>query len=123
MRILADASLQRASVAALQVAGHDVVWVLTDSPRMKDEDILARAGIEGRLLIAADKDFGELVFGRRLPAPNGVVLLRARGSADTRASALVRAVDSREDWSGLFLLVENDDTRIRRVPSADDEPG
>lgn len=122
MRILADESVQRASVEALRAGGHDVAWVLSDAPGTRDEAVLARAGVEQRTVVVADKDFGDLVFEQRLPAPYGVILLRAKGSAEARARVLVNAVATRDDWAGLFVVVENDRTRIRRVPSADDEP-
>ena len=122
MRILADESVQRASVEALRASGHDVVWVLSDAPGISDEVVLARAGVEQRTVVVADKDFGDLVFDRRLPAPHGVILLRAKGTAEARAMVLVNAVATRDSWAGLFAVVENDRTRIRRVPSADDVP-
>jgi len=31
------------AVAALRKAGHDVIWVRTESPGCRDEDVLARA--------------------------------------------------------------------------------
>ncbi len=55
--------------SALLNAGHDVVSALDRDPRATDEDILALALEEDRVLVTEDKDFGELVFVRRLPHP------------------------------------------------------
>lgn len=71
MPLLADESVQRASVEALRASGHDVAWVLSDAPGAEDGAVLARAGVEQRTLVVADKDFGDLVFERRLPASHG----------------------------------------------------
>ncbi len=49
--------------------GHDVVSALDVDPYATDEVLLARANREGRVLITEDKDFGELVFVRRMPHP------------------------------------------------------
>ena len=47
--------------------GHDVLSALDRDPRATDEALLALANEEQRVLITEDKDFGELVFVRRLP--------------------------------------------------------
>ena len=41
----------------------------TRDPRAADEEILTLALEEQRILVTEDKDFGELVFVRRLPHP------------------------------------------------------
>jgi predicted nuclease of predicted toxin-antitoxin system len=46
--------------------------VRTDTPGVGDEQVLARAALEGRVLVTADKDFGELAFRRELPAESGI---------------------------------------------------
>lgn len=56
--------------------GHDVTYVARDYPHaMADRDVLATAVREQRVLIANDRDFGELVFHQRLPH-SGVILFR-----------------------------------------------
>ena len=54
---------------ALTDLGHDVLSALDRDPRATDEALLALANEEQRVLITEDKDFGELVFVRRLPHP------------------------------------------------------
>ena len=89
-------------------------------PGVEADDVmgtLARhAEAEGldTVLVTADKDFGELAFRRGLFADSGIILLRIRGSAETRTATLVAAVQAREDWAGQFTVVEND--RIRMTP-------
>ena len=46
--------------------GHDVLSAREIDPRATDEALLALANRERRVLITEDKDFGELVFVRRL---------------------------------------------------------
>jgi len=71
----ADESVEMPVVDALRAEGHDVVAVSEVSPSIRDEDVLLDATRRGRVLIANDKDFGQLVFSRGLSAA-GVVLLR-----------------------------------------------
>ena len=51
----------------LQAAGHDVLWTGDLEQDSGDEDILAQAHREQRVLITLDKDFGELAIRRNLP--------------------------------------------------------
>ena len=70
MRFLLDvcaASLRLQDELAAQ--GHDVLSALERNPRATDEELLALAMAERRILVTEDKDFGELVFVRRLPHP------------------------------------------------------
>ena len=52
---------------ALERRGHDVRSVVDINPRATDHEILSWATAEQRVLVTEDKDFGELVFVRRLP--------------------------------------------------------
>lgn len=60
MRFLADENFPGGAVTALQARGHDIVWVRTAAPGSIDEDVLAWATREDRVLLTFDKDFGEL---------------------------------------------------------------
>ena len=76
MRFLANENFPRGAVEALRIEGHDTGWIRTDAPGATDEQVLGRARAEGRVLLTFDKDFGELVLRRGLPASHGVVLFR-----------------------------------------------
>jgi hypothetical protein len=65
-----------------------------------------------------DKDFGELAFKNRLPIPNGMILLRIHGLSDEIATdILVDALQTRDDWSGYFSVIEPG--RVRMTPLTD----
>lgn len=119
MRLLADENLPGYMVEALRRLGHDVTWVRLDAPGSLDERVLERAASEDRVLVTADKDFGELAFRQRLPASSGVILLRVRGTAEARTAALVAALEAREDWAGQFAVVANDRVRLTPLPLAE----
>jgi predicted nuclease of predicted toxin-antitoxin system len=83
----------------LRGRGHDVAWVRSDAPGSSDEEILARAQTESRIIVTFDKDFGELAFRSRLPASSGVILFRISApSSKYVARAAVAALESRTDW-------------------------
>ena len=54
---------------SLPAQGHDALSAMETNPRVTDEELLALAMEESRVLVTEDKDFGELVFVRWLPHP------------------------------------------------------
>ncbi len=62
MKFLVDTCISSFAVRALRDAGYDVVWVPETGKDPGDTVILKMAVDEGRVLVTADKDFGDLVF-------------------------------------------------------------
>lgn len=114
MRFLANENIPGAAVAALQAAGHDIVWIRIAAPGMSDRDVLAWAMREQRILLTFDKDFGELARGSGLPITCGIVLFRIlvpkSGDAGRRLAELIAA---RDDWIGHFSVIEPGRVRMR----------
>jgi predicted nuclease of predicted toxin-antitoxin system len=115
MRLLANENFPLDAVEALRLAGHDVAWIREDARGSTDQQVLARAQQEGRIVVTFDKDFGELAFHSKLPAASGVILFRISApSSQHVARVAVQALDSRTDWNGQFSVIE--DRRIRMTP-------
>jgi len=114
MRLLADENFPLKAVTALREHGHDVVWVKENSPSVEDEEVLAQAVRESRVLLTLDKDFGELAIGSGLPAHCGVVLFRVSPIPGRIADLAVRVVQREGDLRGVFLVVEPG--RVRERP-------
>lgn len=117
MRLLADENVPGPVVAALRGRSHDVFWAKESLPGADDAVILEIAQREQRVVVTSDTDFGELAFRSGLPASCGVVLIRLDWTdlaADNQA--VVTALTSRDDWSGIFAVVEHDRVRIRPLP-------
>src|SRR4051794_7644403 len=114
MRFLANENFPGPAVAALIAAGHDIVWVRSAAPGMSDQDVLAWATRDARILLTFDKDFGELARASALPRTCGVVLLRMPmpnpGDIGLRLSNLIM---SRDDWAGHFSVIEPSRIRMR----------
>ena len=115
MRLLADESVDFPIVALLRENAHDVIFVAELAPGISDAEVLHRAVEEKRLLIAADKDFGDLVFREKQPT-EGVVLIRLAGLAPTEKATLVVQVfqEHAEDIIGAFTVITPRMVRIRR---------
>lgn len=67
MKVLLDSCVSGSLIEQLAPAGHDVAWVGNWDRDPGDEEILARAHEEGRVLVTLDKDFGELAVVRGMP--------------------------------------------------------
>ncbi|WP_312016690.1 DUF5615 family PIN-like protein [Bradyrhizobium sp. BR 10261] len=99
----------------LRNAGHDVLYIAEFAASLSDVDVMALASREGRLLLTADKDFGELVFRRNQVVP-GLILLRIDpGNNELVRARLLEAVD--RFGQGLFgRYVVIDEIRLRSRP-------
>jgi predicted nuclease of predicted toxin-antitoxin system len=117
MRILADENFPRRGVESLRRMGHDVVWVRTDAPGAGDEDVIAWAVRDKRVLLTLDKDFGELAFRAGLPADSGVVLVRGDPPLPGPVTSVVELLFRGEvDFTGAFVVVERARVRRRVLP-------
>jgi predicted nuclease of predicted toxin-antitoxin system len=117
MRWLVDECVSARLVGLLRAAGHDVAYVIEDSPSTHDTDVLEWALREQRLLLTHDKDFGELIFGGLAQSSFGVVLLRI---PDTRADLvwprLQEAIDRfGEHLFGAFTVIGETRFRTRQL--------
>lgn len=124
VRLLANENVPGAVVTALRQQGHDVAWIHEDAPGSPDPAVLARAQLDGRVVVTFDKDFGELAFRRGLAASVGVVLFRITLSSPEHAvRAAVAAFASDADWTGQFTVVEDNRLRLRRLPNPMSDDG
>jgi predicted nuclease of predicted toxin-antitoxin system len=94
VKLLIDSCLSRTVASALGAAGHDVESVRDWGSDPGDPRILQRAAAIGRILVTADRGFGQLVFTeRRFGA--GVVIIR-NTPAREHAAAVFRAIEQHE---------------------------
>jgi predicted nuclease of predicted toxin-antitoxin system len=118
MILLADENVDAPVVAALRAAGHRVDYVRELDPGIDDRAVLDLANATNALLLTSDKDFGELVFRRRM-VNAGVVLFRLAGLSMRHKSRIVAdalAVHG-DEMPGSFSLITAGHIRIRRALS------
>src|SRR5438132_3532763 len=117
MRILVDAHVSKLIVDFLRHEGCDVLEASKLPPKAPDEVLLARATGEGRIVLTADKDFGQWVFNQGAAA-KGVILLRLTGANEAARLAKLRAVWGRisKVAHGHFVVVTDRSVRRRPLP-------
>ena len=119
MRFLLDVcAASRRMQETLAAQGHDVLSALQENPCATDEELLALALEEQRILVTEDKDFGELVFVRRLPHP---CIVRFVGmTVAEKVTAMRELIERHADAmsAGALIVVTQRRVRIRLTTSA-----
>ena len=114
MRFLLDQSAEARIATFLTDHGHDATRVGRDHPPgLPDEQVLAIAHRERRILITNDKDFGDLIFQRRLPHA-GVILFRfpLDSTAQQKIASLERLLRTHRQQLNQFLVVTPRGVRV-----------
>lgn len=65
MTFLADENIDTQVVRTLRESGYDIEYIAEFQPGIHDGSVMDKANRDGRILITADKDFGELVFRQK----------------------------------------------------------
>ena len=101
------------SLHALLVGlGHDVVSARDGFSHATDEALLAMAAQEQHVLITEDKDFGELIFVRRLPHPCVVrfVVMRITEKMAAMRDLIAHHADAMQN--GTIIVVTRERVRL-----------
>ncbi len=114
------------TIRELRARGHDATHLLDEHlERMPDRDILDKAGLERRVVLTFDLDFGDLLAAGSRTTPS-VVLFRLR---DQTPASVLRALDQVLSHhqpalaSGAILSVDDGRIRVRRLPIGPADPG
>ena len=114
VKLLVNENFPAPSVTVLRAAGYDVVYIAETSPGIDDGEVLLRATRELRWLVTFDRDYGELLFARRLIAPPAVILLRVRSyRPDDPALWVMQLTRDAGAYLGKFIVFDGDTIRSR----------
>ena len=125
MRFLVDQNRSPRLAELLRDAGHDAVHTLElGLEQAEDDELLALADGEQRVVVSGDTDFGALLALTRSRSPS-VILFRARSmprAEDQSAIILGYLDDISEDLEqGAVVVITDDRIRIRRLPLLHDD--
>lgn len=113
MKLLLDTCVWGGACEELRAAGHDVLrageW--TEDPG--DEEILARAHSESRILVTLDKDFGELAIVHGQPHCGILRLVNLAAKQQGPVCLRVLALHGGDLRSGAIVTAEPGRLRIR----------
>jgi predicted nuclease of predicted toxin-antitoxin system len=106
--------------ALLRDAGHDAVHTLeVGLEEAEDDELLALAAEQQRIVVSGDTDFGALLALAHRRSPS-VILFRARHmpSAADQAAVILGYLDDLADdlRHGAVVVITDDRIRVRRLP-------
>ena len=113
MKVLLDTCVWSGAVKDLRSAEHDVIWVGEWEEDPGDEEILAKAHNDGRVLITLDKDFGGLAVVHGLPHSGILRLVNLPAREQGLVAARLLARYGEELRSGSIVTVDTRKIRIR----------
>jgi predicted nuclease of predicted toxin-antitoxin system len=123
MNFLFDQSADFRLIDHLRQCGHDVQAISRHYPHgLPDEEVLTIARNEARILLVADRDFGELIFQQGL-AHAGVIFFRLPGANLPTKIAHLNTVlqeHTEELARGAFLVVTPGRIRVAGHPLDED---
>jgi predicted nuclease of predicted toxin-antitoxin system len=119
VRLLVDEALQDALDHRLAESGHDVTHVrLLGLAGRTDDEVMALALQEARVLVTTDTDFGTILALTGAAGPS-VLLLRGVSDSVTGRVAAIIDVLPRVEYElsqGAVVVIEEDRYRIRYLP-------
>jgi predicted nuclease of predicted toxin-antitoxin system len=113
VKVLVDSCVSGDAAEELRTAGHDAAWAGAWPRDPGDDEILARAYSEGRVLVTLDKDFGEKAVVRGMPHSGIMRLTGLRSVEHGRACVAVLERYGAELAAGALVTVEAGRVRIR----------
>ena len=114
IKLLADENVPQKTLRVLKRKGIDIKSLLDFSPGLRDEAVTEIANRENRVIVTFDKDFGELIFRKKLKIP-GLVLLRFSPLSPEHVAERIESILSRKIPVENKLVVVRED-RVRVTP-------
>ncbi len=114
MKFLLDSCISFFAVKALREAGFQVVWIPETGNDPGDEEIIKKAFKEKFVLVTADKDFGELVFFKKIDSPTIIRLVNI--PAKKQGEILLRIIEKNIKEIENISIITADKYRNRIKP-------
>lgn len=114
IKFLADENIPRKVVDLVSKNGHDILWIKNIAPKSSDDQILSLAEAEERIILTFDRDFGQLVYEKKLLTKQGIIYFRLDGLSPSKmAEAVIEILNSDVIFPGYFTVVTK--TKIRQT--------
>ncbi len=121
MKFLADQDVYSSTIAYLTSHGHDVLRAAQAGlAQAEDAELLRVAHEQIRILVTRDRDFGALVFGKRVGP--GVIYLRILPSTVNAVHTelgRVLTLYTEKDLQNSFVVIDPGQHRIRRLSGSE----
>lgn len=113
MKVLLDTCLSESARDQVRAAGHDVIWTGDWPKDPGDDELLASAVREARVLVTLDKDFGQLAVVRARRHAGIIRLVDFPSQAQGSTVVLALAKYERDLLAGALITIEPWRVRVR----------
>jgi len=115
--LLVNENFPRPALRILRDQGVDVLAVVESNPGASDEQVLELACSQGRWLVTYDRDYGELIYSKRITPPPAVLYFRQEPYPPVRpAQMLLGLIADPARIEGQFVVVSEGSVRRRALP-------
>ncbi len=116
MKFLANENFPYPSVQLLLDKGFDVVAITKEMPGISDEEVMAFAKMENRIILTFDKDYGELIYKYGMKEPVSVVFYRYKGTDPEFAGTFLIDLlsESTVSLDNTFTVIDEKNIRQRK---------
>ncbi len=114
-KFLADENIPTKTVEHLIQNGIDIISIKSFTYGMDDDEILRLAYKQRRVIITFDKEFGYLVFRKKIKT-FGVLLLRfVPGSPEEVSRRIIELIENNVKFPRNFIVLEGEKMRVRSI--------
>lgn len=116
MNLLANENIPFLTIKKLREHGYDVLSIGENMSGITDNEVLSLAKQQHRIIITFDRDYGELIFLKKLPCPPAVIYLHFIPQNPVEAFEVIDEVLKNPDSDVLNHFVTVNRQYIRRRP-------
>ncbi|MEM6614606.1 MAG: DUF5615 family PIN-like protein [Cyanobacteria bacterium P01_C01_bin.72] len=119
MRFIADMGISLRTVEWLRQLGHDVVHLRDRGlQKLPDDEILALALVEQRIILTIDLDFAQLLAISKQTLPSVILFRLGNENYDEINQRLTEVLHncSQDLETGAIVSVNNETFRVRKLP-------
>lgn len=116
MKFLADENIDQPIIEHLRKENHHVLSIYETNRGIDDDIVLEITNSENAILLTSDKDFGEIIFRKKMIS-TGVVLLRLAGLSNNEKAHIVASVleKHQDEVHNSFTVITSETIRIRKL--------
>jgi predicted nuclease of predicted toxin-antitoxin system len=118
MKWLANENFPKKSIGKLRESEYDVESVTESMLSATDSQVLKHAVANKQVILTFDKDYGELIFHRRIAIPESLIYLKFDPITPVEPFEVLMQLVIKPgiDIKGWFIVLERDAIRKRKLP-------
>lgn len=115
MKFIANENIPFEVVINLRKAGYNLIRIDEIKKGLSDDEVIKLTNKENGILITFDKDFGELVFKKRMLV-GGIILIRIKPKNISYIfDRILYLLNSNIEIKRNFIVLEEDKIRIKQI--------